>query len=88
MSERLYIPSTKLRGFESGKVGPKDGNDFIGGNFMSRLMLQLQFHNYQTQDIDVSFDAQWGVDYDSSINDGSKLRSSIGFAVDWFTIGP
>ena len=28
MSERLSIPS-RLRGFESGKVGPKDGNDFI-----------------------------------------------------------
>mgnify|MGYP007000450865 len=25
LSERLYIPSKKLRGFEAGKVGPKDG---------------------------------------------------------------
>ena len=31
----------------------------------------------------------WGVDYDSSLDDSSKIRSSIGIAVDWFTaIGP
>ena len=30
----------------------------------------------------------FGVDYDSSL-DSSKLRSSIGFGVDWFTaVGP
>ena len=31
ISERLFIPSNRLRGFEGGKVGPKDGNDFVGG---------------------------------------------------------
>ena len=25
ISKRLYIPSSRLRGFEKGKVGPKDG---------------------------------------------------------------
>ena len=31
----------------------------------------------------------WGVDYDSSIDDSNKIRSAIGFGVDWFTpIGP
>jgi len=31
----------------------------------------------------------WGVDYDSSLDDSSKIRSSVGIAVDWFTaIGP
>ena len=30
----------------------------------------------------------WGVDYDSSLND-SKIRSSIGLALDWFSpVGP
>ena len=37
LSERLFIPSRRLRGFESGKVGPKDGKDFIGGNFVTAL---------------------------------------------------
>lgn len=31
----------------------------------------------------------WGVDYDSSVDDGSAIRSSIGMGVDLFTpIGP
>ena len=29
--QKIILPSSKLRGFETGKVGPKDGNDFIGG---------------------------------------------------------
>ena len=37
LTERLGVPSRRLRGFESGKVGPKDGNDFIGGNFVTAL---------------------------------------------------
>ena len=31
----------------------------------------------------------WGVDYDDNIDDASKIRSSTGLAVDWWTpIGP
>ena len=31
----------------------------------------------------------WGVDYDSSINDNSKIRSSLGVGIDWLSpIGP
>ena len=37
LSERLYLPSNRLRGFEQGKIGPKDGNDFIGGNYVASL---------------------------------------------------
>ena len=95
LSERLFLPSSKLRGFESGKVGPKDGNDFIGGNFISAINLQstlpILFQNSQNFDAIIFFDAAniWGVDYDSSINDNSKIRSSIGIGVDWMTVvGP
>ena len=37
ISKRIYLPGKRLKGFESGKVGPKDGSDFIGGNFASAL---------------------------------------------------
>jgi outer membrane protein insertion porin family len=40
LSERLFIPSRRLRGFEAGKVGPKDGNDFIGGNYSATFNAQ------------------------------------------------
>ena len=95
LTERLTIPSAKLRGFERGKVGPKDGADFIGGNFISSINLQsslpILFENSQNLDAVIFFDAAnvWGVDYDSSIDDGSKIRSSIGIGIDWLTVvGP
>ena len=40
LSERLFIPTRKLRGFEKGKVGPKDGSDFIGGNYVATFNAQ------------------------------------------------
>jgi outer membrane protein insertion porin family len=95
LSERLFIPSRRLRGFESGKVGPKDGADFIGGNYSATFNAQSNipgiFENFQNLDAVMFFDAGslWGVDYDSSLDDGGKLRSSIGIGVDWFTVvGP
>ena len=95
LSERLYIPSSRLRGFERGKVGPKDGDDFIGGNYITTFnaatTLPQVLPNLQEVDVSLFFDAAniWGVDYDSSINDGSDIRSSIGVGIDWFTpIGP
>ena len=33
VSRRVYIPSSKLRGFESGSIGPIDGAQYIGGNY-------------------------------------------------------
>ena len=96
LSERLYVPSKRLRGFEFGKVGPKDGNDYIGGNYLSTVnftsTLPFILENAQNTDFLVFFDAAnvWGVDYDSSISDTSDdIRSSVGLGVDWFTpIGP
>jgi outer membrane protein insertion porin family len=95
LSERLYIPSKLLRGFVRGKVGPKDGDDYIGGNFVSSINVSTTLpqilSNLQTVDFLLFFDAAniWGVDYDSTIDDSNKIRSSIGLGVDWFTpIGP
>jgi len=95
LSERIFIPSRRLRGFKTGKVGPKDGNDFIGGNYSATFNAQSNipgiFQNFQNLDAVMFFDAGslWGVDYDSSLDDGGKLRTSIGIGVDWFTvIGP
>ncbi|KRO55418.1 MAG: outer membrane protein assembly factor BamA, partial [Pelagibacteraceae bacterium BACL5 MAG-121015-bin10] len=95
LSERLYIPSSKLRGFKFGAVGPKSGSDYVGGNYVGAINLittlpQL-LENSQNIDFSVFFDTAnvWGVDYDSSINDSNELRSSFGIALDWLTpIGP
>ncbi len=95
LSERLFLPSSKLRGFEGGKVGPKDGDDFIGGNFAAALnfntTLPLLFENVQNLDAILFLDVAniWGVDYFDGEDEGSEIRSSIGVGIDWFSvIGP
>ena len=94
ISERLYLPSNKLRGFEPGKIGPIDNGDFIGGNYISSLNLSSNlpvFESLESTSFNMYFDVAnvWGVDYDSAIHDSSKLRSAAGIGVDWFTpIGP
>ena len=95
LSERIYIPSRNLRGFENGKVGPKDGGDFIGGNFATALNFSSTvpqvLENAENIDLVLFLDAAnlWGVDYDSSLSDGGEIRSSMGIGIDWLTvIGP
>ena len=94
VSKRVYIPSSRLRGFESGKVGPKDGSQYIGGNYGAAINFTSSFPNFfnefENLDFNLFLDAAnlWHVDYDSSL-DSDKIRSSTGVAVDWFTaIGP
>jgi len=95
ISKRLNIPSFRLRGFEKGKIGPIENNDYIGGNHISTLNLSATlpnvFEGLDNLDVGVFFDAAnvWGVDYDSTIDDNSKIRSSTGVALNLMTpIGP
>ena len=95
LSERLNIPSSRLRGFEFGKTGPRDGNDYIGGNFVSSLNLSSTLpqilENSQTTEFNLFMDVAnvWGVDYDSSLDTADDIKSSIGIGFDWFTVvGP
>ena len=95
LSERLYLPSNRLRGFESGKIGPKDGNDFIGGNYISSLNFSSDvpklLENSQTTDLKIFLDIAnvWGVDYDASLEKSDDIKSAVGIGLDWFSpIGP
>ena len=94
ISERLYLPSRKLRGFESGKVGPVDNGDYVGGNYISALNISSNLpilESLETISFNLFYDAAnvWGVDYNSSINESNALRSSTGLGIDWYTpIGP
>ena len=95
MSERLFVSSRKLRGFEAGKIGPKDGSDYIGGNIVSSLNLVSSLpkilENTQNLDFAIFFDAAniSGVDYNSSLDTNKNIKSSIGIGIDWLTpVGP
>ena len=94
LTERLYLPRSRLRGFNTFKTGPKDGDDYIGGNYTTTLNFEAQLPNllpesYRT-DFSLFFDTAnvWGVDY-TSLDDTNEIRSSIGVSANVFTtIGP
>ena len=84
-----------MRGFEAGKIGPKDKTDYVGGNYASAVTVATTLPTFlpdlQSIDFGLFIDAGnvWGVDYDSSLDNSSKIRSSTGFTIDWLTpIGP
>ena len=94
ISKRVFVPGSLLRGFESGKIGPKDGTQFIGGNYASAVNLNSTLPNiiFENENIDFNYFIDlanvWEVDYNSSL-DSNKIRSSSGIAVNWFSpIGP
>ncbi len=95
LTNRLFMPSKRLRGFVRGKVGPKDGTDWIGGNYATAVNAEAALPNllpesYKT-DFNLFFDAGnvWEVDYSSTLNESNKIRSSVGLGANVFTmIGP
>ncbi len=95
ISKRVGMSSRRLRGFEKNKVGPVDGADHIGGNYSTALNFEANLPNLLPEDTntDVSlfldFANVWGVDYDSSIDDSNKIRSSTGVMASWMSpVGP
>ena len=95
LSKRLYMPSSKLRGFEPGKIGPIENNNYVGGNYATSFNMSTTLPNFlkelQNTDFNFFIDAAnvWGVDYSSSIDESNKIRSSAGVALDLLTpIGP
>ena len=95
LTNRLYIPSSRLRGFNTYSVGPKDGDDYIGGNYVTAVSAEAQLPNllpesYRT-DFSLFLDTAniWGVDYNSTLNETNKIRSAVGLSANMYTaIGP
>ena len=95
ISKRLQMPYGRLRGFEKGKIGPVDNNDYIGGNYLSALNLSTNIPGLlnTVENVDfnyfIDFANVWGVDYDSNIDESNKIRSSTGIGLNLLTpIGP
>ena len=95
LTERLYIPQKRLRGFNVLKVGPKDGEAYIGGNYVSTMCFEVQLPNFLPEstktDISLFLDTGnvWEVDYSNTLDDASGIRSAVGFAANtWTPVGP
>tara|TARA_X000001036_G_scaffold167237_1_gene158383 strand:+ start:269 stop:2500 length:2232 start_codon:yes stop_codon:yes gene_type:complete len=95
LSKRRKLSSSKLRGFQKGKVGPRDGLDYIGGNYAAALNFEANLPNLlpESSKTDIGlfldFGNVWGVDFDNTIDESKKLRSSTGVAASWMSpLGP
>ena len=95
LSKRKGLSSKRLRGFEKGKIGPVDGDDHIGGNYSAALNFEANLPNLLPEDTNtdviffLDFGNVWGVDYDDSIDETNKIRSSTGVMASWMSpIGP
>ncbi len=95
ISKRAKMPYNRLRGFEKDKIGPKDGTDYIGGNYVTSLNFSTNLPGILTtmENFDFSYFIDignvWGVDYDSTVDQSNFIRSSTGIGMDWLTpVGP
>ena len=95
LSKRKSLSTRRLRGFSKGKIGPVDGNDHIGGNYAAAINFDVNLPNLlpDSSNTDVSFFVDfgnvWEVDYDDSLDDSNKLRSSTGVNASWISpLGP
>ena len=95
LSKRKTLSTRRLRGFEKGKVGPVDGKDHVGGNYAAALNLETNLPNFLPDSSNaeiglfLDFANVWEVDYDDTIDDSNKIRSSAGTTLNWLSpIGP
>ena len=95
LSKRKNLGQKRLRGFERNKVGPRDGSNHIGGNYAAAVNFETNLPNLLPENtkadvgLFLDFGNVWGVDYDSSIVDSNKIRSSTGAVINWISpLGP
>ena len=96
LSSNFRLGGKNLRGFKGGKVGPKTGTSYTGGQYyyLTSLETNIDF-KLDTFDISstvfVDFGSVWGLENPaySAINDEHNLRSSAGINLNWDSaVGP
>lgn len=95
LSKRLNLPGSYLRGFKAGRVGPKDTQDYVGGNYAVAVNFEAALPNFlpESTKTDISlfmdFGNVWGVDYDSAVGNSNILRAATGLNTSWTSpVGP
>ena len=96
LSSNFKLGGKKLRGFKSGKVGPRTGTSYTGAQYfyLTSLETNIDFDldAYDiTSTLFIDFGSLWGLENPaySDINDDHNLRSSAGINLNWDTaIGP
>jgi len=96
LSSNFRLGGKSLRGFKSGKIGPKTGTSYTGGQYFYLTSLETNidfnldaFDITSTLFIDVG--SVWGLENPAyaEINDDHNMRSSLGVNFNWDSaIGP
>ncbi len=96
VSSNFNLGGKNLRGFKAGKVGPKTGDSYTGGqyyyltSFETNIDLNLDAFDI-TSTLFLDAGSVWGLDNPAygSIDDSNEMRSSIGLNLNWDSaIGP
>ena len=96
LSSNFKLGGKRLRGFKSGKIGPRTGNSYTGGQYyyLTSIETNIDF-NLDAFDITstlfLDVGSVWGLENPaySSINDEHEIRSSLGVNFNWDSaIGP
>mgnify|MGYP003312042821 FL=1 len=96
LSSNFTLGGKRLRGFKSGKVGPRSGNSYTGGQYYYLTSLETNIDlSIEPFDITTTLftdvGSVWGLENPaySSIDAEHKMRSSIGVNFNWDSvIGP
>ncbi len=96
LSSNFQLGGKKLRGFKSGKIGPKLGNSYTGGQYFYLTSLETNIDlNIDAFDITttafIDIGSIWGLENPAYglIDDKHEARSSIGVNFNWDSaIGP
>ena len=96
LSSNYKLGGKRLRGFKSGKIGPRTGNSYTGGQYyyLTSLETNIDF-NLDAFDITstlfIDVGSVWGLENPaySTIDDDHEVRSSLGVNFNWDSaIGP
>ena len=96
LSSNFRLGGKNLRGFKAGKVGPRTGSSYTGGQYFYltsfETNIDLNFDAYDiTSTLFVDLGSVWGLENPaySEINDDHNLRSSFGVNFNWDSaVGP
>ena len=95
LNNRVNLSSNRLRGFKAGAIGPRDGKDYVGGNYAAATNFELNLPNLlpEATKTDIGFFLDlgnvWHVDYSNTVGDSNKLRSTAGINTSWSSpVGP
>ncbi len=96
LASNFKLGGKKLRGFKSGKIGPRTGNSYTGGQYYYLTSLETNF-DLELESFDITstlfidVGSVWGLESPaySAIDDDHELRSSVGINFNWDSaIGP